>query len=79
LENNNVICYEALLRDTLSSKVSPVYIFREADRNGYRNVLNLISLKKALEIFKEELSLLFFNIFPYILLERNFLSWWDRH
>ena len=77
LKNNNVIGYEALLRDALSSKISPVDIFREADRNGYCNILNLISLKKALEIFKEELSPLFLNIFPSTLLEKNFLSYCD--
>jgi len=77
LKNNNVIGYEALLRDILSSKVSPVDIFREADRNGYRNVLDLISFKKALKIFKDELSPLFLNISSSTLLERNFLSWWD--
>ena len=52
-----------MLRDALPSKVSPVDIFREADRNGYRNVLDLISIKKAKEIFKDELSPLFLNIF----------------
>jgi len=63
----------------LSSKVPAVDIFREADRNAYRNILGLISQKKALEIFKDKLIPLFLNIFPFALLERNFLFWWDIH
>ncbi|OGO77191.1 MAG: hypothetical protein A2Y23_01795 [Clostridiales bacterium GWB2_37_7] len=79
LKNNNVLGYEALLRDASQLKVPPADIFREADKNGYRNVLDLMSIKKALEIFKDASSPLFLNIFPSTLLEGNFLSWWDMH
>ncbi|MHB8065733.1 MAG: EAL domain-containing protein [Ruminiclostridium sp.] len=76
LKNNNVIGYEALLRDA-ELKVSPVDIFREADKKGHRNILDLLSIKTALEAYKDETNPLFLNIFPSTLLEGNFLSWWD--
>ncbi|MHB1393765.1 MAG: EAL domain-containing protein [Clostridia bacterium] len=79
LKNNNIIGYEALLRDASQLQVSPVDIFIEADKNGHRNILDLISIKTALESFKDESNLLFLNIFPSTLLERDFLSWWDIH
>jgi EAL domain-containing protein (putative c-di-GMP-specific phosphodiesterase class I) len=79
LKNNNIIGYEALLRNVSQLQVSPVDTFREADKNGHRNILDRISIKTALESFKDESSLLFLNIFPSTLLERNFLSWWDSN
>lgn len=79
LKNNNVIGHEALLRDTSPLKVSPANIFIEADKNGHRNILDLISVKKALETFTGEFNQLFINIFPSTILERDFLSWWDAH
>lgn len=79
LKNNSIIGYEALLRDASELQVSPVDIFREADENGYRNILDLISIKTAIESFKDETNPLFLNIFPSTLLERDFLAWWDIH
>lgn len=79
LKNRNVIGYEALLRDASQLQASPVDIIRDADKNGYRNTLDLISIKTALESFKDESSSLFLNIFPSTLLKRDFLSWWDMH
>jgi len=79
LQGNNVIGYEALLRDASILKATPDEIFREADKNGYRNILDLISIKKALEIFKDESIPLFLNIFPSTLFEGDFLFWWDSH
>lgn len=79
LKNNNIIGYEALLRDASQLQVSPVDVFREADKNGHRNILDLLSIKTALESFKDESSPLFLNVFPSTLLGRNFLSWWDSH
>lgn len=79
LKNNNVIGYEALLRDASKLKASPIDIFKEAEKRGHRNILDLISIKTALELYKDETNPLFINIFPSTLLERNFLSWWDIH
>jgi len=79
LKNNKVIGYEALLRDTSQLQISPIDVFREADKNGHRNILDRISIKTALESFKDESNQIFLNIFPSTLLERNFLSWWDAH
>ena len=79
LKDNNIIGYEALLRDASQLQVSPVDVFREADKNGHRNILDLLSIKTALESFKDESSPLFLNVFPSTLLGRNFLSWWDSH
>jgi EAL domain-containing protein (putative c-di-GMP-specific phosphodiesterase class I) len=79
LINNNVIGYEALLRDASSPKTPPVKIFMEADKNDNRNILDLISIKTAIDAYKDESSLLFLNIFPSTILKKDFLSWWDIH
>jgi EAL domain-containing protein (putative c-di-GMP-specific phosphodiesterase class I) len=79
LKNNNVVGYEALLRDASKLQVSPVDIFRDAERNGCQNILDVISIKAALETFKDESNPLFLNILPSTLLKRSFLSWWDIH
>jgi EAL domain-containing protein (putative c-di-GMP-specific phosphodiesterase class I) len=79
IKNNNVIGYEALLRDATSLQTSPVDIFRQADKNGYLNEFDLESIKTALKVFKDKLTYIFLNIFPSTLLARNFLSWWDTH
>lgn len=77
LKNNNIIGYEALLRDASELQASPVDIFREADKNGHRNILDRISIKTAIDSFKDESSPLFLNVFSSTLLEGSFLSWWD--
>jgi EAL domain-containing protein (putative c-di-GMP-specific phosphodiesterase class I) len=78
LENNDVIGYEALLRDSSRLQVSPVDLFDKAGKCGHRNTLDLISLKTALEFFPlESTNQLFLNIFPSTLLQEGFLSWWD--
>jgi len=79
LKNNNVIGYEALLRDATEAQASPVDIFREADKKGYLNILDRISIKTAVKSFKEESNSLFLNIFSSTLLEESFLSWWDTN
>lgn len=77
LKTNNIAGYEALLRDASECHVSPVDIFKEADKKGQLNVLDRISIKTAIESFKHESNLLFINVFPSTLLGEGFLSWWD--
>ena len=79
LKNNSIIGYEALLRDASELKASPVDIFREADKNGHRNILDRISIKAATESFDNESSPLFINVYPSTLLEESFISWWDNN
>lgn len=79
LKNNSVIGYEALLRDTSKLQVSPVDIFKNAEIFGCRNILDLISIKTVLETYENKTNLLFLNIFPSTLLNRDFLSWWNIH
>ena len=77
LGNNNILGYEALLRNASQLKVSPTDIFKEAEKKGCENILDLLSIKTAIESFECESKLLFLNIFPSTLLQKNFLSWWD--
>ena len=77
LKDNSVIGYEALLRDASQLSASPVDIFREADKKGHLNTLDRISIKSAIESYKDEVNPVFLNIFPSTLLERDFLYWWD--
>lgn len=77
LKDSNIIGYEALLRDASHSSVSPVDIFREADKKGHQNILDRFSIKTALGSYKDEINPLFLNIFPSTLMEKGFLDWWD--
>jgi len=79
LKSNTIIGYEALLRDASKLQVSPVDIFKEAEKKGLQNVLDLISIETAYASFKDRASILFLNIFPTTLLWSEFLSWWDEH
>lgn len=79
LKNNKVLGFEALLRDASHLQVSPVDLFKNAERYGHRNTLDFISMQSALETFKNESNLLFLNVFPSTLLRKDFLSWWDIH
>lgn len=79
LKDNNIIGYEALLRDATQLKISPVDIFREAGKDGNLNVLDLISIKTALDSMQNGPDTLFLNIFPSTLLLEDFLGWWDIH
>ena len=79
LKSNNVFAYEALLRDTSKLQVSPPEIFVEADKIGHKNTLDFISIKIALEAFKNESSPLFINVYPSTLLKKDFMHWWDTH
>jgi EAL domain-containing protein (putative c-di-GMP-specific phosphodiesterase class I) len=77
LKNNNIVGYEALMRDASELKASPVDIFKEAEKNGQRSTLDRKSIKNATESFKHGLAPLFINVFPATLLEKDFISWWD--
>lgn len=79
VKNKNIIGHEALLRDISQLRNSPADIFRDAEINGYREILDSISIKAAVEAYKDEPNALFVNIFPSTLLSRNFLSWWDKN
>lgn len=79
LKNNSIIGYEALLRDTSGKNFSPINIFNDAKMKGFQDLLDLMSIKTALESFKDELNLLFLNVFPSTLLKSNFLTWWDMN
>ena len=74
LKNNSIIGYEALLRDTSGKNFSPINIFNDAKMKGFQDLLDLMSIKTALESFKDELNLLFLNVFPSTLLKSNFLK-----
>jgi len=77
LKNNLVIGYEALLRDTSGRSFSPISIFNDAKMNGFQDLLDMMSIKHALDSYKDEMNVLFINVFPSTLLKNNFLSWWD--
>lgn len=77
LKNNNILGYEALLRDASKLQISPVDIFKNAEKCGYRNLLDMVSIKTAINTFAGDSNLLFLNIFPSTVLSRDFLSWWD--
>jgi len=79
LKDSHIVGYEALLRDASRYSVSPVEIFREADKKGLQNALDRISIKTALEAYKDEENPLFLNVFPSTLMEKNFLGWWDTY
>lgn len=77
LKHNNAVAYEALLRDTSPLKIPPVDIFKKAEKHGYLNTFDLVSIKAAVETFNDRSTYLFLNIFPSTLLEKDLLSWWD--
>lgn len=77
LANNKILGYEALLRDASKMQISPIDIFKNAERCGYRNLLDMVSIKTAINAFGDDNNLLFLNIFPSTVLSRDFLSWWD--
>lgn len=79
LKNNSILGYEALLRDASQLQTSPVQIFKEAEKNGYQNILDIKSIKTALKTFQNKSNLLFLNVLLSTLLERDFISWWDMH
>lgn len=79
LKNNSIIGYEALLRNASEAQASPVDLFREADKNGYLNLLDRISIKTAVESFEDDKHQLFLNVFSSTLLDESFLSWWDNN
>lgn len=79
LKGSHIIGYEALLRDASEFAVSPIEIFREADKKGQQNTLDRISIKTALESYKDEVNPLFLNVFPSTLMEKGFLDWWDKY
>ena len=53
LKNNSVIGHEALLRDVSDLQISPVDMLKNAEQKGFRNILDLLSVKNAID----ELSL----------------------
>ena len=79
LKSNSVIGYEALLRDASEKDFSPISMFNDAKMKGFRELLDVMSIKKALDCFREELNVLFINVFPSTLLKNSFLSWWDMN
>lgn len=79
LKHNNIVAYEALLRDTSPLQVPPMDIFKEAEKHSCLNILDLVSIKTAVETFNDRSAYLFLNIFPSTLLEKGFLSWWDAN
>lgn len=79
LRTNDILGYEALLRDASLLQVSPAEIFREAAKNNSLALLDLISIKSAWDLFGLKSNPLFINIFPSTMLEVDFASWWDMH
>lgn len=77
VKDSHIVGYEALMRDASQYSVSPVEIFKEADKKGLQNALDRISIKTALEAYKDDENPLFLNIFPSTLIEKDFLAWWD--
>lgn len=79
LKDSHIVGYEALMRDASQYSISPVEIFREADKKGLQNALDRVSIKTALEAYKDDENPLFLNIFPSTLIEKDFLSWWETY
>ncbi|MEL7656779.1 MAG: EAL domain-containing protein [Bacillota bacterium] len=79
LFDNKILGYEALLRDASKIQISPVEIFKNAERDGYRNSLDMISMRAAMNTIEDDVNQLFLNVFPSTLLKQDFLSWWDIH
>lgn len=79
LKSNKIIGYEALLRDATNLEISPDSIFKFAESKGCRDILDMTSIKCAIDIFNDDSYLSFLNIYPSTLLKGNFLSWWDIH
>lgn len=78
LKDCRILGYEALLRDLSPPQTSPVDLFHRAERFGHRDILDLLSIKTALQAFPNNKEPLFLNIFPSTLLKSGFLSWWDN-
>lgn len=79
LKTNKILGHEALLRDAATPQISPVDIFRDAEKNNFLASLDLISIKSAWNSFEIKSGFIFINIFPSTLFEVDFLSWWDKH
>lgn len=79
VKSKDVLGYEALLRDASLKNASPEELFENANKNGKQSVLDLISVRTAIENYNDPVNQLFVNIFPSTLLVNDFLLWWDTN
>jgi EAL domain-containing protein (putative c-di-GMP-specific phosphodiesterase class I) len=80
LSSNDVLGYEALVRNKNRNGVSPFEIFRQAEAQGEHVILDCQIIIKAQQQFQNNMmSPLFLNVFPSTLLDRSFITWWDRY
>jgi EAL domain-containing protein (putative c-di-GMP-specific phosphodiesterase class I) len=80
LKTGNVFGYEALVRDESPYGLSPMDIFKQAEKENCRNALDCRLLFKALnKIENKDKHMSFLNIFPSTLLEPEFLYWWGQN
>lgn len=80
LETGKVFGYEALVRNKPLNNLSPMDIFKQAEKEVCRTTLDCQLLFKAMNSNRDiSHNILFLNIFPSTLLEPWFLSWWDKH
>lgn len=80
LETRNVFGYEALVRDKSPHCLSPVDIFKYAEKENCRNILDCQLLFEALNSMKKmNAGMSFLNIFPSTLLKPWFLPWWREN
>lgn len=76
---NDVLGYEAFLRHRDNIGLSPLEIFKNAQEQGERTILDCQIMIKAQQQFVDMTSsTLFLNVFPSTLLDRFFLTWWDK-
>ncbi|NTV89451.1 MAG: EAL domain-containing protein [Clostridiales bacterium] len=79
LKRGNIIGYEALLRSDSDDGRSPADMFRQAEANGKRPILDRLSILLAVSSFKDNPTPLFVNVFSDTLLETGFIDWWDKY
>lgn len=80
LDTDNIIGFEALIRNRPQYNLSPLDIFKQAEQEGCRNTLDCQLILNAMASKAKIRPLtLFLNVFPSTLLEKWFLPWWDKH
>jgi EAL domain-containing protein (putative c-di-GMP-specific phosphodiesterase class I) len=80
VKSNVLLGYEALMRDKKRITLNPMEVFQNAQLLGEHNILDKHLIIKAQQLFRDfKKHSLFINIFPSTLLQRDFISWWDKH
>ncbi|MCM0647236.1 EAL domain-containing protein [Clostridium swellfunianum] len=80
VKSDILLGYEALMRDKKRITLDPMEVFQNAQLLGEHNILDKHLIIKAQQLFgKLKEYSLFINILPSTLLQRDFISWWDKH